>query len=95
MLQTLRDHGRKHRLLYPAKLSINIDGENKIFHNKTRFKQYISTNPALQKVLERKLQPKEANWIPNQYSIFLENGEIKLPQDPAIPLLSIYPKDAQ
>ncbi|MBV2150901.1 hypothetical protein KRZ98_22135 [Sphingobium sp. AS12] len=47
ILPTLRDHGCQPRLLYPAKLSIIIDGENKIFHDKTRFKQYISTNPAL------------------------------------------------
>jgi hypothetical protein len=29
-------------LLYPAKLSINIDGETKIFQDKTKFKQYLS-----------------------------------------------------
>ena len=31
------------------------------FHDKTRFKQYLSTNPAIQKVLEGKLQPKKCN----------------------------------
>ena len=62
VLQTLRDHGCKPRLLYPAKFSFTIDGENKIFHDKNRFKQYISTNPALQKVLKEKLQSKEANY---------------------------------
>jgi hypothetical protein len=31
-------------LLYPAKLSNNIDGETKIFQDKTKFKQYLSTN---------------------------------------------------
>ena len=45
----------------PPKLSTTINGENKIFHGKTRFKQYLSTNPVIQKVLEGKLQPKEAN----------------------------------
>ena len=30
----------------PSKASINIDGENKIFYDKTRFKQYVPTNPA-------------------------------------------------
>jgi hypothetical protein len=53
VLQTLRDHTR---LLHPAKLSITIDGENKIAHNKVKFKQDLSTNPALQKVLEGKLK---------------------------------------
>ena len=42
VLQTLRDHGYKPRLLYSANLSITIDGENKIFHDKTDF---ISTFP--------------------------------------------------
>jgi hypothetical protein len=45
-------------LLYPAKLSTNIDGESKIFHDKVKFKQYLSTNPARH---EGKLQPKEVN----------------------------------
>ena len=69
ILPTLRDHGCQPRLLYPAKLSITIDGENKIFHDKTRFKQYVSTNPALQKILEGKLQPKEANYNQKNISI--------------------------
>ncbi|ERE72641.1 LINE-1 type transposase domain-containing protein 1 [Cricetulus griseus] len=38
ILPTLRDHGCQPRLLYPAKISIIIDGENNIFHEKTRFK---------------------------------------------------------
>lgn len=33
---------------------MNIDGKTKIFHNKTKFKQYPSTNPFLQKMLEEK-----------------------------------------
>ena len=46
----------------PAKLSITIDGENKIFNDEARFTQYISTNPALQKALEGKLPPKEVYY---------------------------------
>ena len=37
LIQTLREHKRQPRLLYPAKLSIIIDGETKIFHDKTKF----------------------------------------------------------
>jgi hypothetical protein len=40
--------------LYPAKLSVIIDGENKIFHDKTKFTQYLSTNPALQRIIDGK-----------------------------------------
>jgi hypothetical protein len=51
---TLREHKCQLRLLYPAKLSITIDGETKIFHDKTKFIQYLSTNPALQRIVDRK-----------------------------------------
>jgi hypothetical protein len=47
VIQTLREHKCQPRLLYPAKLSITIDGENKLFYEKTKFTQYLSTNPAL------------------------------------------------
>jgi hypothetical protein len=54
-MQTLREHKCQSRLLYPAKLSINIDGETKIFQDKIKIKQYLSINPALQRILEGKL----------------------------------------
>jgi hypothetical protein len=47
VMQTLREHNCKPRLLYTAKLSITIDGATKVFHDKTKFTQYLSTNPAL------------------------------------------------
>ena len=52
----------KQRHLYPANLPFTINGENKIFYDKNRFKQYVSANPVLQKVLEEKPQIKEANY---------------------------------
>jgi hypothetical protein len=54
VIQTLREYKCQPRLLYPAKLSITIDGENKIFHDKTKSTQYLSTNPALQRVIDGK-----------------------------------------
>ena len=39
VIQTLREHKCQHRLLYPAKLSITVDGETKIFHNKINVKR--------------------------------------------------------
>jgi hypothetical protein len=48
------------KILYPAKLPITIDGENKIFHDKTKLKEYPSITLALQKVLRRKFQPKDS-----------------------------------
>jgi hypothetical protein len=61
-MQTLREYKSQPRLLYPEKLSINIDGETKIFQDKIKFKQYLFTNPALQRILEGKLQHKEGTW---------------------------------
>jgi hypothetical protein len=50
------------RLVYPAKLSITIDRENKIFHDKTKFIHYLSTNTALQRIIYGKDQHKEGNY---------------------------------
>ena len=68
VLQKLRDNGCKPRLLYPAKLLFTINGENKIFQDKNKFKQYVTTNPALQRILEGKLHPKESNTANTGYN---------------------------
>jgi hypothetical protein len=62
VMQTLRDHKSQPMLLYPAKLSIIIDGETKVFHDKTKLTQYLSMNPALQRLVKRKLQHQEGNY---------------------------------
>jgi hypothetical protein len=62
VIQTLREHKCYFRLLYPAKLSITIDRENKIFHNKIKFTQYLSTNADLQRLINGKHQHKERNY---------------------------------
>ena len=64
VIQTLREHKCQPRLLYPAKLSITVDGETKVFHDKIKFTQYLSTNPNLQKKIDGKLQHKEGNTTP-------------------------------
>jgi hypothetical protein len=55
IIQTLREHKCHHRLLYPEKLSVTIDRETKIFHDKTKFSQYLSTNPVVQTIIKGKL----------------------------------------
>jgi hypothetical protein len=40
------------RILYPPKLSFKIDGVIKAFHNKQKLKQYMTTKPPLQKILQ-------------------------------------------
>jgi hypothetical protein len=62
VIQTLREHKCQSRLLYPAKLSITIGGETKVFQDKTKFSKYLSTNPALQRIKKGKLQNKEGNY---------------------------------
>ena len=37
VMQTMREHKCQPRLPYPAKLPITINGENKIFHDKTKY----------------------------------------------------------
>jgi hypothetical protein len=54
VIHTIREHKCQLRLLYPAKLSITVDGETKVFHDKTKFIQYLSTNPALQRIITEK-----------------------------------------
>jgi hypothetical protein len=61
VIQTLREHKCQPSLLYPAKHSIVIDGETKVFHDKTKFTQYLSTNLALQRIVKAKLQHEEEN----------------------------------
>jgi hypothetical protein len=61
-IQTVREYKCQPRLLYPAKLSITMNGETKIFHGKTKFKQYLSTNPALQRIIKENLQHNEGNY---------------------------------
>jgi hypothetical protein len=47
----------------PAKFSITIFGENKVYHNKAKFKQYFSTNAAIHRLLEGKLHPMKTQEI--------------------------------
>jgi hypothetical protein len=62
IIQTLREHKCQPRLLYSTKLSIKVDGETKIFHDKTKFTYYLSTNPTLQRIIDGKHQHKEGNY---------------------------------
>jgi hypothetical protein len=60
--QTLSENKCQPRLLYPAKSSIIIDGENKEFHDKIKFTQYLSMNPALKRKIRGKLQHKDRKY---------------------------------
>jgi hypothetical protein len=61
-MQNIREHKYQARLQYPAKLSIIIDGETKVFYDKNKFTQYLSTNPPLQRIIKGKLQHEKGNY---------------------------------
>jgi hypothetical protein len=52
IFQTLNENNFNPRILYPAKLSFKIDGTMKVFHDKQKLKQYVTTKPPLQKILQ-------------------------------------------
>jgi hypothetical protein len=50
---TLNENNFNPKVLYPAKQSFKIDGAIKVFHDKEKLKQYMTTKPLLQKILQR------------------------------------------
>jgi hypothetical protein len=52
IFQALNENKFNTRILYPAKISFKIDGAIKVFHNKQKLKQYMTTKPPLQKILQ-------------------------------------------
>jgi hypothetical protein len=55
VFQALNENNFNPRILYPEKLSFKIDGakkKKKVFHDKQKLKQYMTTKPPLQKILQ-------------------------------------------
>jgi hypothetical protein len=52
VFQALNKNDFNPRILYPAKLSFKIDGAIKVFHDKQKLRQYMTTKPPLQKILQ-------------------------------------------
>jgi hypothetical protein len=52
VFQALNENNFNPRILYPAKLSFKIDGTIKVFHDKQKLKQYMTTKTQLQKILQ-------------------------------------------
>ena len=50
IFQVMRTRGLQPRLLYPARLSIKIEGQIRSFPDKKSLKEYTSTKPALQEI---------------------------------------------
>jgi hypothetical protein len=47
---TLNENNFNLRTLYPEKLSFKIDGTIKVFHDKQKLKQYMTTKPPSQNI---------------------------------------------
>jgi len=62
VIQTLREQKRQPRLQYPAKLKITIDGETKIFHNKTNYNNIFPQIYPYERIKYGKLQHKEGSY---------------------------------
>jgi hypothetical protein len=58
VFQALNESNFNPRILYPAKLSFKIDRTIKVFHDKQKLKQYMTTKLPLQKVLQGILHTK-------------------------------------
>jgi hypothetical protein len=52
VFQALNENNFNPRILYPPKLSFKIDGAIKVFHDKQKLKQCMTTKPPLQKILQ-------------------------------------------
>jgi hypothetical protein len=52
IFRALNENSFNPRMLYPAKLSLKIDGAIKIFHDKQKLKQYVTTKPPVQRILQ-------------------------------------------
>jgi hypothetical protein len=58
VFQALNENNFNPRILYPAKLSFIIDGAIKVFHDKQKLKQYMTTKSPPQKILQGILHTK-------------------------------------
>jgi hypothetical protein len=52
VFQALNENNFNPRILYLAKQSLKIDGTIKVFHDKEKLKQYMTTKAPLQKILQ-------------------------------------------
>ena len=52
IFQVTKNKGLEPRLLYPARLSIKMEGQIRSFSDKRSLKEYTSTKPALQEMLK-------------------------------------------
>ena len=52
IFKVMNSKNQQPRLLYPAKISLRIEGQIKIFTNKKKLKEFITTKPELYEFLK-------------------------------------------
>jgi len=52
IFRVLNEKNMQSRILYPARLSLKIEGEIKSFQDKQKLKEFANTKPALQEILK-------------------------------------------
>ena len=51
IFRVINEKNMQPRMLYPARLSFRIEGAIKSFQNRQKWKEYVTTKPALQEIL--------------------------------------------
>ena len=51
IFRVLNEKNMQPRILYPARLSFIVEGEMKSFQDRQKWKEYVTTKPALQEIL--------------------------------------------
>jgi hypothetical protein len=61
IFRAMNENNFNPQILYPAKLSFKINGPIKVFHDKQKLKQYMTTKPPLQNILQGILHTENEN----------------------------------
>jgi hypothetical protein len=61
VFQALKENNFNRRILYTGKLSFKLDGAIKVFHDKQKLRQYMTTKPPLQKIHQGILHAESEN----------------------------------
>jgi hypothetical protein len=80
MLGRCHTDPKRTQILHPTKLSINIDGETNILHDKNKFMQYRSRTTALQRIRDGKLQHTKGNPRESKVIFFQQTQKKKTTQ---------------
>ena len=62
IFQVMKGKDLHPRLLYPAKLSLRIEGQIKCFSDKVKLKEFIITKPLLYEMLKGLIEEGEEDW---------------------------------